>query len=155
MNDHKKFMREALKEAQKAFDKGEVPVGAVAVHEGKIIARAHNKRETTADPTAHAEILCIQKTAKKLGGWRLGKVTLYSTLEPCMMCAGAIIHARIKELVYGADDPKAGGCGGRVDLLEEGLFNHKLKIDKGVLTRECAGILRKFFVGLRKKIKEQ
>ena len=149
MNDHKKFMREALKEARKAFDKGEVPVGAVAVHEGHIIARAHNKRELMVDPTAHAEILCIQKAAKKLGGWRLGNVTLYSTLEPCPMCTGAIIHARLKELVFGSPDPKAGGCGGRVDLLEEGLFNHTLTLIKGVLAKESSDIMKSFFLKLR------
>ena len=150
MLENEKFMRAALGEAKKAFALDEVPVGAVAVSGSKIIARAHNKRETLTDPTAHAEILCIKKAAKKLGGWRLNEVALYSTLEPCAMCAGAIIHARINELVYGADDPKAGGCGGRIDLTKEGLFNHKLKITKGVLEKECSGMLKEFFERLRK-----
>ena len=153
MFEHDKLMREALKEAQKAFELDEVPVGAVAALNGKVIARAHNKREALADPTAHAEIICVKKAAKKLGGWRLSDVILYSTLEPCAMCAGAIIHARVKELVYGADDPKAGACGSKLDITKQGLLNHKLKITKGVLEEECSGILKRFFVKLRQEIR--
>jgi tRNA(adenine34) deaminase len=149
VSQHEKFMAAALKEAGRALELGEVPVGAVAVVDGKIIARAHNKRETLSDPTAHAEILCIQKAAKKLGGWRLNGVVLYSTLEPCAMCAGAIIHARVKELVYGANDPKAGGCGGRVDITKMGLFNHELKVTERALANECSEILKQFFRRLR------
>jgi len=144
-------MKEALKEARKAFVLDEVPVGAVAAIDDKIIVRAHNRRETLKDPTAHAEIRCIQKAAKKLGSWRLSGVTIYSTLEPCAMCAGAMIHARIKELVYGADDPKAGACGSVIDITKEGLFNHKLKIVGGVLEGECGEILKRFFKELRSK----
>jgi len=144
-------MLEALKEAKKALKKEEVPVGAVAVKDGKIIARAHNIRETLTDPTAHAEIICVKKAAKKLGGWRLNGVTLYSTLEPCAMCAGAIIHARVKELVFGAYDEKAGACGSRLDLTKEGLLNHKLKVSGGILGEECSGILGSFFGKLRKQ----
>ena len=149
MQEREKFMTEALKEAHKAFVLDEVPVGAVAVVDGKIVARAHNRRETLNDPTAHAEILCIQKASKKLGGWRLGNVSIYSTLEPCAMCAGALIHARVRELVYGADDPKAGACGSRLDLTKEGLLNHELKIRRGILKKECSEILKRFFKRLR------
>lgn len=141
MSEHEKFMRKALKEAEKAFRLDEVPVGAVAVSGGRIIARAHNKRETLADPTAHAEILCIRKAAKKLGGWRLNRVVLYSTLEPCAMCFGAVVHSRIGELIYGADDPKIGAVGGK--------SSRGLRIKKGVLKKECSGILKSFFRKLR------
>ncbi len=144
-------MLEALKEAKKAFKKKEVPVGSVAVKDGKVIAKAHNIRETLTDPTAHAEIICIKKAARKVGGWRLSGVTIYSTLEPCAMCAGAIIHARVKELVFGAYDEKAGACGSKLDLTKEGLLNHKLKVSSGILEKECSGILKKFFGGLRKQ----
>ena len=143
-------MREALREARKAFRLEEVPVGCVAVYDDKIIARAHNRRETLTDPTAHAEVLCIKRAAKKLGGWRLGKVSLYTTLEPCAMCAGAIIHSRVSELVFGAYDSKAGACGSRLDLTKEGLLNHKFKITSGVLEKECSEVLKRFFKVLRK-----
>jgi len=148
--EREKFMKEALKEADKAFVLNEVPVGAVAVVDGKIIARAHNRREALIDPTAHAEVLCIKKASKKLGGWRLNRVEVYTTLEPCAMCAGALIHARVKELVYGADDPKAGACGSRLDLTKKGLLNHELKITRGVLKEECSEILKRFFKEIRK-----
>lgn len=151
MLEHEHFMREALREARKAFRVDEVPVGAVAVSSGRVIARAHNKRETLTDPTAHAEILCIKKAAKKLGGWRLNKVTLYTTLEPCAMCAGAIIHARVKELIFGAYDEKAGACGSRLDLTKQGLLNHKFKVIGGVLEKESSQILKDFFKRLRIK----
>jgi tRNA(adenine34) deaminase len=134
-------MSEALKEARKAAGLDEVPVGAVAVVSGKVIARGHNKRETLADPTAHAEILCIQRAAKKLGGWRLSKVSLYSTLEPCAMCFGAIVHARIRELVYGAFDPKEGAVRNQP--------KKKLSVTSGVLEKGCSDILKKFFKRLR------
>jgi len=146
---HEKFMFEALKEAKKAYAKKEAPIGAVAVQGERVIARAHNIREDLQDPTAHAEIICIQKASKKLGQWRLNKVTLYSTLEPCAMCAGAIIHARLKELVFGAYDPKAGACGSKLDLTKKGLLNHKFKVTAGVLEKECSDILKKFFNQLR------
>ncbi len=137
-----KFMKAALIEAKKAFDKNEVPVGCVAVKDGKIIARAHNLRETTSDPLAHAEILCMRKAAKKLGGWHLNKVILYSTLEPCLMCAGAIIHARIKEVVFGTNDPKVGAS----KLLKK----YNVKIKKGLCKENCKDILKSFFKKLRK-----
>ncbi len=143
-------MRAALDEARKGFKKDEIPVGAVIVVDGKIIARAHNLRESHIDPTAHAEILCIKKAAKKLGGWRLGRATLYTTLEPCPMCAGAVVHSRVKELVYGADDPKAGACGSIMNVVSSAHLNHRVKVISGVLNSECSEILKDFFVKLRK-----
>lgn len=144
-------MKAALAEAEKGFKKKEVPVGAVMVADGKIITRAHNLRESLIDPTAHAEILCIKKAARKLGGWRLNKATLYTTLEPCPMCAGAVVHSRVRELVYGADDPKAGACGSIMNIVSSEHLNHKVKVVPGVLKKECSEILRKFFKKLRKK----
>jgi tRNA(adenine34) deaminase len=146
-----KFMKAALNEAEKGFKKDEVPIGAVVVVDGKIIARAHNLRESQIDPTAHAEILAIKKAAKKLGGWRLEKAEIYSTLEPCPMCAGAIVHARVSSLVYGADDPKAGACGSVMNIISSKHLNHKVKVRAGVLKKECSEILTKFFKKLRKK----
>jgi len=142
-------MSAALDEARKGFTKDEIPVGAVIVVDGKIIARAHNLRESLIDPTAHAEILCIKKAAKKLGGWRLSRATLYSTLEPCPMCAGAVVHSRVKELVYGADDPKAGACGSIMNIASSAHLNHRVKVTAGVLKAECSEILKEFFKKLR------
>ena len=142
-------MRVALAEAEKGYKKDEVPVGAAVVVDGKIIARAHNLRESLIDPTAHAEILCIKKAAKKLGGWRLSNATLYTTLEPCPMCAGALVHSRVKELVYGADDPKAGACGSIMNVVSSRHLNHKVKVVSGVMKKECSEILKKFFKKLR------
>ncbi|KAF0134108.1 MAG: CMP/dCMP deaminase zinc-binding protein [Candidatus Saganbacteria bacterium] len=139
---HDTFMRAALNEAEKAFIKNEVPVGCVAVKNGKIIARAHNLRETLADPLAHAEIICMKKAAKKLGGWHLHKVALYTTLEPCLMCAGAIIHARIKEVYFGAKDQKSGSS--------KILIKNKVKTKKGILQKECGEIIKTFFKNLRR-----
>jgi len=146
-----KFMQAALAEARKGFSEDEVPVGAVVVVDGKIIARAHNLRESLIDPTAHAEILAIKKAAKKLGGWRLSGATLYTTLEPCPMCAGAIVHSRVRELVYGADDPKAGACGSIMNVVSSGHLNHRVKVRSGVLKKESSEILKKFFKKLRAK----
>jgi len=142
-------MRAALAEAQKGFEKGEVPVGAVVVVDGRVIARAHNLRESLIDPTAHAEILAIKKAAKKLGGWRLNKASVYTTLEPCPMCAGAIVHARVGELIYGADDPKAGACGSIMNVVSSGHLNHRVEVISGVLKKESSEILKKFFEKLR------
>ena len=144
-----KFMRAALAEAQKGFEKGEVPVGAVVVVDDRVIARAHNLRESLIDPTAHAEILAIKKAAKKLGGWRLNKASVYTTLEPCPMCAGAIVHARVGELIYGADDPKAGACGSIMNVVSSGHLNHRVEVISGVLKKESSEILKKFFEKLR------
>jgi tRNA(adenine34) deaminase len=146
-------MMAALDEARKGFKKNEIPVGAVVVVDGKIIARAHNLRESLIDPTAHAEILCIKKAAKKLGGWRLDGATLYTTLEPCPMCAGAVVHSRVKELVYGADDPKAGACGSIMDIISSAHLNHRVRVVSGVLKNESSKILKKFFIKLRKSKK--
>jgi len=142
-------MRAALAEAQKGFEKGEVPVGAVVVVDDRVIARAHNLRESLIDPTAHAEILAIKKAAKKLGGWRLNKASVYTTLEPCPMCAGAIVHARVGELIYGADDPKAGACGSIMNVVSSGHLNHRVEVISGVLKKESSEILKKFFEKLR------
>jgi len=145
-----KFMREALLEAQKALVKGEVPIGAVIVREGEIIARAHNLKEELKDPTAHAEILAIQEAARKLNKWRLSDCTLYVTLEPCPMCAGALVQSRIKRVVYGAHDLKAGAAGSVVDILDEPRFNHRANVSSGVLAEECREIMQEFFRSLRK-----
>lgn len=145
-----KFMKAALKEAKKAYDKLEVPVGAVIVKDGKIIARAHNLKETKYDTTKHAEILAIQKASKKLNSWRLIDCEMYVTLEPCSMCAGALINSRIKKVYIGASDQKTGAVGSVFNLLEDYTFNHKVEYEKGVLQDECESILKQFFKELRK-----
>lgn len=142
-------MQKALLEAEKARLKDEVPVGAVIVHEGKIIARGHNIREGKQDPCGHAEMVAIKKAAKKIGSWRLCDTTLYVTLEPCPMCAGAIINARIPAVVFGAYDPKAGAFGTLFDMNIFGL-NHVPTITGGILKRECAAILTNYFKAKRK-----
>lgn len=145
-----KFMKAALKEAKKAYDKLEVPVGAVIVKDRKIIARAHNLKETKNDTTKHAEILAIQKASKKLNSWRLIDCEMYVTLEPCSMCAGALINSRIKKVYIGASDKKTGAVGSVFNLLEDYTFNHKVEYEKGVLQDECESILKEFFKELRK-----
>ncbi len=147
-----KYMQIALKEAQKAYKKGEVPVGAVIVRNGEIIAKAHNTRETKKNAVNHAELLVIKKACEKLEGWRLWECELYVTLEPCPMCAGAIINSRIKRVVFGAKDKKAGCCESVVNLFELP-FNHKPVIKSGVLEKECTTILQDFFKQLRNNIK--
>lgn len=146
-------MREALKEAKKALEIEEVPVGAVIVKDGKIIARAHNTKETKKDATCHAEILAIQKACKKIGAWRLLDCEMYVTLEPCSMCAGALINSRIKKLYIGTDDNKTGACGSVLNLLEDYKFNHKIEIEKYILKEECEDELKKFFRYLRERNK--
>jgi tRNA(adenine34) deaminase len=143
-------MKEAIKEAEKSFKKDEVPVGAVLVYENKIIARAHNLIKTKKDPTAHAEILAIRKAAKKMNNERLIDVSLYVTIEPCAMCAGAIILARIKNLFFGARDPKTGACGSVFDVISNKKNNHKVNVISGIMGNECAGIMKKFFKNKRK-----
>ena len=145
-----KFMKLALKEAQKAYDKLEVPVGAVIVKDGKVIAKAHNLKETKFDTTKHAEILAIQKASKKLESWRLLDCEMYITLEPCSMCAGAIINSRIKKIYIGALDEKTGAAGSVLNLFEDYKFNHKVEVEKGVMQEECENILKDFFKMLRK-----
>ena len=144
------YMKQALKEAKKAYKKLEVPVGAVIVKDGEIIARAYNQKETKYDTTKHAEILAIQKASKKLGAWRLLDCEMYVTLEPCPMCAGAIINSRIKKLHIGAMDYKTGAVGSKLNLLEDYTFNHKVEVETGVMQEECENILKKFFKDLRK-----
>lgn len=143
-------MRQALKEAEKAYKKLEVPVGAVIVKDGKIIARAHNQKETKTDTTKHAEILAIQKASKKLKSWRLIDCEMYVTLEPCTMCAGAIINSRIKKVYIGAMDKKTGAVGSVLNLFEDYVFNHKVESQVGILAQECEEILKMFFKELRK-----
>lgn len=142
------FMRLALQETEKARFKGEVPIGAVLVREGKVLAAAHNLRESTYNPVAHAELLAIQKASESLGAWRLTGTTLYVTLEPCFMCAGAIILSRIGRVVYGCRDPKAGAFGSLTNLNDFPL-NHKVEVTEGVLFGECQACLQSFFRELR------
>lgn len=150
--EHEKYMLLALKEAKKSLKTGDIPVGALAVLDGKVIARAHNEKEKRNDSTAHAELLCLQKAAKKLGTWRLTKVDLYSTLEPCPMCAGAIVLARIKTLIYGTEDPKAGAAGSVMNILNNKNLNHKVNVIKNALKEECSELLKTFFKTLRKTL---
>ena len=145
-----KYMKEALKEAKKAYEKLEIPVGAVIVKDGKIIARAHNQKETKFDTTKHAEILAIQKASKKLKSWRLLDCEMYVTLEPCSMCAGAIINKRNKKVYIGTMDEKTGAVGSVFNLFEDYTFNHKVEFETGVLKEECENILKRFFKELRK-----
>ena len=149
-NIQEKFMKEALKEAKKAYGKLEVPVGAVIVKDGKIIARAHNIKEEKKDTTKHAEILAISKASKKLDSWRLTDCEMYVTLEPCSMCAGALIQSRIKKVCIGTMDEKTGACGSVLNLLEDYTFNHKVQIETGILQEECEELLKQFFKELRK-----
>ncbi len=144
------FMKQAIKEAQKAYKKLEVPVGAIIVKDGKIIARAHNQKETKTDTTKHAEILAIQKASKKLKSWRLVDCEMYVTLEPCTMCAGAIINSRIKKVYVGALDEKTGAVGSVLNLFEDYTFNHRVESETGILKTECEDILKTFFKELRK-----
>ncbi len=138
-------MRSALDEALQAMDGGDVPVGAVLVYDGRIVGRGHNQRELLQDPTAHAEMLALTAAAASLGSWRLTDCTMYVTLEPCVMCAGALVLARVPRLVFGADDPKAGACGSVYDIVSGGQLNHRVDITSGVLGEECSEVLRAFF----------
>ncbi|RDU34689.1 tRNA-specific adenosine deaminase [Neobacillus piezotolerans] len=148
------YMKEAIAEAQKATELGEVPIGAVLVMDGEIIARAHNLRECRQNAIAHAELLAIDEACKKTGSWRLEGATLYVTLEPCAMCAGAIVLSRVERVVYGAADPKGGCAGTLMNLLEESRFNHQCEVVSGVLDAECGRMLSDFFRSLREKKKE-
>lgn len=148
-----KYMKEAIKEAKKAAEELEIPVGCVIVKDGKIIARAHNQKEKKNDTTKHAEILAIQKASKKIGAWRLLDCDMYVTLEPCSMCAGAMIQARIKKVYIGAMDAKTGACGSVLNLLQDYPFNHIVEIETGIEKNECEKILKEFFKELRKKKK--
>lgn len=144
-------MREALELAREAERLGEVPVGAVAVHEGRVVGRGFNRREVDRSPFAHAELLAMQEAARTLGAWRLSGVTVYVTLEPCAMCAGAMVLGRVDRLVFGAKDPKAGAVGSLYNLVEEPRHNHRVAVTEGVLGEECGRILTEFFRRLREK----
>lgn len=153
MTNHQFYMKMAIEEAKKASDIGEVPIGAVIVKNDEIIARAHNLRESKKDPTAHAEYLAIQKASKFLNSWRLEECQLYVTLEPCVMCAGAIVMSRIPHVIYGAKDPKGGCAGSLMDLLQEPRFNHRARVEIGVMEEACSQLLTEFFRNIRKKKK--
>ncbi|NLJ99228.1 MAG: tRNA adenosine(34) deaminase TadA [Tissierellia bacterium] len=145
------YMKLALEEAYKAFSTYEVPVGAVVVHKGNIIGKGYNKRETLKDPTAHAEIIAIKEASETLGGWRLIDCTMYVTLEPCSMCAGAIMNSRMDRLVIGAKDPKMGCCGSVINLVDNPSFNHRVNTIFGVMEEECSKLIKDFFKQLRNK----
>lgn len=149
--EHEIWMLEAIIEAREAEAITEVPIGAVIVYEGRIIGRGHNLRETSLDPTAHAEMIAIREASQRLGAWRLSGCTLYVTLEPCPMCAGAIVQSRIDRVVFGTADPKAGCAGTLMNLLQEDRFNHRTEIVEGVLQEECAQLLTSFFRRLRSR----
>lgn len=148
---NEKFMREALKQAKKAAAIGEMPIGAVIVRNGEIISRGYNKRETKKNALLHAEIIAIDKACKKLGGWRLPECEMYVTLEPCPMCAGAILNSRIERVYFGAYDIKSGCCGSRLNLLNMNLCNHKVNVISGVMEDECSQLIRDFFKKLRNR----
>lgn len=148
---HDKYMQAAIEEAKKAAQIGEVPIGAVIVRNDEIVGRGYNLRETKKDPTLHAEMIAIREASERLGGWRLIGCTLYVTLEPCPMCAGAIVQSRIEQVVYGAPDPKAGCTGTLMNLLNEPRFNHQVPVIRGVREEECAMLLKEFFRALRSK----
>lgn len=149
-----RWMQEALKEATIALQKGEVPIGAVIVYNGQIVGRGHNLRETTKDPLAHAEIIAIKEASRTMQAWRLSDCTLYVTLEPCPMCAGAIVQSRIAKVVFGTDDLKAGCAGTLMNLLQEPRFNHESQVVSGVLQDESAKMLKDFFKQLRQAKKK-
>jgi tRNA(adenine34) deaminase len=149
--DDRLWMTEALAEARRAAALGEVPIGAVVVREGEALGRGYNRREIDGDPLAHAEILAIRQAAGAMGGWRLTGCTMYVTLEPCPMCAGALVASRIERLVYGATDPKAGYCGSLGNIVQDPRLNHRLEVTAGVLESESAELLRGFFASLRRR----
>ena len=148
------YMRLAIEEAKKAAAMGEIPVGAVIVRDGEVVGRGHNSTETDKDPTCHAEIAAIRDAAKTLGGWRLIGCDMYVTTEPCSMCAGAIVLARIERLFVGTPDPKAGACGSLYNIVRDERLNHQPELISGVLQNECSALLKEFFAGLRNKKKK-
>ncbi len=148
-----KYMRQAINLAKKAATIGEVPIGCVIVYEGKVIGRGYNRRKTDKNTLAHAEITAINKASKKMGDWRLEDCTLYVTLEPCQMCAGAIVQARMKRVVMGCMNPKAGCGGSIINLLQMEEFNHQVEVERGVMEEECSQMLTSFFSALRKRLK--
>jgi tRNA(adenine34) deaminase len=148
--EDERYMAEALRQAELAAEAGEVPVGAVAVLGGRIVGRAGNQRELLKDPTAHAEMLVLTQAAAETGSWRLDGITLYVTLEPCAMCAGAMVLGRVKRLVYGAADPKAGACGSVLNVIDHPALNHRVPVEAGVLAGRCGAVLREFFAVRRR-----
>lgn len=155
MNENEKYMREAIKQAKKAAAIDEVPIGCVIVHDGRIIGRGYNRRNIDKSSLAHAEILAIKKAGKVIGDWRLEDCTLYVTLEPCQMCAGAIVQARIPKVVIGSMNPKAGCCGSVLNILQVDKFNHQVEMETGVLGEECSEMLSSYFRELRIRKKSQ
>ncbi len=155
MTEQERYMKEAIRQAKKAAAIGEVPIGCVIVYEGKIIARGYNRRKTDKNTLAHAELQAIKRASKRLGDWRLEGCSMYVTLEPCQMCAGALVQARITEVVIGCMNPKAGCAGSILNLLEMPQFNHQVKVTRGVLGEECSTILKDFFKDLRVRVKEE
>ena len=145
MEEHNKYMKIALKEAEKAFNKEEIPVGAIIVKDGQVVSKAHNLKETSKNACGHAEILSIQKACKKLDSWRLLDCEMYVTLEPCPMCAGALINSRISKVYIGTDDEKTGACGTKLDLLKDYKFNHNVQVQKYILKEECSRNFKKIF----------
>ena len=155
MTEQEKYMKAAMTQAKKAYALGEVPIGCVIVHEGKIIGRGYNRRNTDKNTLAHAEITAINKASRKIGDWRLEDCTMYVTLEPCPMCAGAIVQARIPRVVIGCMNPKAGCAGSVLDLLHEDGFNHQAEVETGVLGEECSRMMKDFFKELREEGKRK
>ncbi len=151
MHNDEQYMQIALDEARIAAEEGEVPIGAVVVHDGEVIARAHNRRETDADPSAHAEFRAMLEAARALGRWRLTGCTVYVTVEPCLMCAGLMVNARIDRCVYGAADPKGGAVGTLFDVSDDPRLNHSFRVTPGVYADECAQVMRDFFKARRKR----
>ena len=151
METHEEYMRIAIKEAKIAASLGESPIGAVIVQDGKVVGRGHTTTETAKDPTCHAEMNAIRNAARNLGGWRLPHCSMYVTLEPCSMCAGAIVLARIEQLYIGTADPKSGACGSLRNIVSDERLNHRVEVHTGVLQEECSGLLKDFFKQLRKK----
>ena len=151
MDEHEKWMTKALQEAKEALREDEVPVGAVVVHQEKIIGRGHNMTERLQDPTAHAEMIALSAAANTLGTWRLEGASLYVTLEPCPMCAGAVVLARIENVFFGAPDPKAGACSSQYNIVQDGRLNHRSNVISGVLRGECEELLKSFFQKVREK----
>lgn len=153
LTEDEKYMKAALKEAQKAYKLGEVPIGCVIVYEGKIIGRGYNRRNTDKSTLCHAEITAIKKASKFIGDWRLEGCTIYITLEPCQMCGGAIVQARMDRVVFGSMNPKAGCGGSLLNLLEMDCFNHQCQVTRGILEEECSALLKSFFKELRIRLK--
>ena len=155
LNLDEKYMKDAIRQAKKAYDLEETPIGCVLVHEGKVIARGYNKRNKKKNTLAHAEMIVIDKASRVLGDWRLEECTMYVTLEPCPMCAGAIVQARIPKVVIGSTNPKAGCAGSVINLLDMAGFNHQVEVVQGVLEEECSQLMRDFFKELRLKRKQR